>query len=125
MDGAMNDAGPGPTVEPGDACGGRAVHDDVHAFLREADLHLGRAEVLLRDLEGDRSAPVRRLRAAMYVKAMRRLRYLIETHRTLPWNRPAPPAPTVTARTSPRPRWLPPRRGKVPPTEASLTGHDP
>ncbi len=62
--------------------------DEVDAFLREADLHIGQAEDLLRRLSGDRSAPIRRMRAAMYVKAMRRLRHLVELHRTLPWNHP-------------------------------------
>lgn len=126
MDRSMNDAGTGSTHAPGGACGGRAIQgDEVDAFLREADQHLGKSEALLRDLAGDRSAPVRRMRAAMYVKAMRRLRHLIEMHRTLPWNRPPPPAPPVDARPPPRRRWLPTISGRASPTGTSLSSHDP
>lgn len=126
MDRSTSDAGTEPTLAPGEARGSRAIQgDDVNAFLREADQHLGRAEALLRDLAADKSAPVRRMRAAMYVKAMRRLRHLIEMHRTLPWNRPTPPVPPIDARPPPRRRWLPTIHGRASPTGTSLSGHDP
>lgn len=99
--------------------------DEVDAFLREADLHIGRAEALLHRLACDPSAPVRRMRAAMYIKAMRRLRHLVEIHRTLPWNQSIRPTAPVSAWPSPRSRWLRFIRGRASQAGTSVTASEP
>jgi hypothetical protein len=64
-------------------------------YLHEADRHIHGAEAMLCDLTQAGSTPMRQLRAAMYIRAMRRLRSLIATYRSLPWNQAAPPAPAA------------------------------
>lgn len=64
----------------------------LDAYLREADQYIRGAEDVLHDLGTAGSTRVRRMRAAMYVKAMRRLRGLMAAHRALPWNQAAPAA---------------------------------
>jgi hypothetical protein len=90
----------------------------LKAYLREADLHIDGAEIVLRDLGTSTSTPMRRMRAAMYVKAMRRLRALMAAHRSLPWNQGAPAAPAEPERPHHWPiRW--PRR-----PSADSIGHE-
>ncbi len=99
--------------------------DEVDALLREADLHIGHAEALLHRLACDQSAPIRQMRAALYIKAMRRLRHLVEIHRTLPWNQSIRHAAPVTAWPSPRSRWLRFIRGWASPAGPSVTAAEP
>ena len=67
----------------------------VDTYLHEADRHIHDAEDILRDLGSMGSTRIRRLRAATYLRAMRRLRGLIAGHRSLPWNQVAHAAPPI------------------------------
>lgn len=66
----------------------------LRSYLDEADGHIHDAEAILRDLGEGGSTRMRRMRAVMYVKALRRLRGLVAAHRALPWNQAAPAART-------------------------------
>lgn len=72
----------------------------VNAYLLEADRHIRDAEAVLRELGSAGSTHMRRMRAAMYVRAMRRLRGLIAANRSLPWNQ-AVHAAASSVRTDP------------------------
>lgn len=62
-------------------------------YLPEADQHILDAEGVLRGLGTTGSTRMRRMRAAMYVKALRRLRGLIAVHESLPWDQADHAAP--------------------------------
>jgi hypothetical protein len=51
-------------------------------YITEAEQHIWNAEAILKDLEEVRTSEARRLRACMYIAAMRRLKRMIEIHRT-------------------------------------------
>lgn len=96
----------------------------VKGYLLEADQHICGAENLLRDLSDAGPTDMRQMRAALYLKAMRRLRRLIEVHQTLPWNQAATSAPGIGTDPGRRARWPMPWRAKVAPDQTSRIGSD-
>ncbi|MCJ2093719.1 hypothetical protein MKK67_14650 [Methylobacterium sp. J-072] len=58
---------------------------DLYAIvdcITEAEHHIRQAEALLKELEEAQCSEARRLRACMYIAAMKRLKRIIETHHT-------------------------------------------
>ncbi|SFL13856.1 hypothetical protein [Methylobacterium pseudosasicola] len=75
-------------------------------YITEAEHHIRQAEALLKDLEDAQSCEARRLRACMYIAAMKRLKRMIETQQPVDAIDEAPrPAATLSA--PPRLRWWP------------------
>ena len=95
------------SIEPGS----RKMSDPcaIADYITEAEQHVRNAETILNDLEEVRSSEARRLRACMYIAAMKRLKRIIETHQTSEEPEPAAlPAPVIPG----QPRlfwWLAPR----------------
>ena len=91
--------------------GSRKMSDPcaIADYITEAEQHIRNAEAILNDLEEVRSSEARRLRACMYIAAMKRLKRIIENHRTGEEAEPdALPAPVMPG----QPRlfwWLAPR----------------
>lgn len=82
-------------------------------YMDEAESHIRQAEDLLETLEQASSSEARRLRAAMYVAAMKRLKRLIDAHHIVDESEFAPAI--VVAQVHPAHAW-PWSRWKTPST---------
>ena len=75
-------------------------------YITEAEHHIRQAEILLKDLEEAQSSEARRLRACLYIAALKRLKRMIETHHTAD-ERDEAPQPAAILSEAPRFRWWP------------------